>query len=98
MLSNHCSETLQKPNAKQRFSRLPSYNSISNAHPASDGAGATEQVEKIMAVKISCEKNCSSSNPTVLQAKSSKVKTADPKCHQPATKSISISPLDRPTD
>jgi hypothetical protein len=43
-------------------------------------------------------KNCSSSNLTVLHAKSSKVKTADPKSHQPAIKRITISPLDRPTD
>jgi hypothetical protein len=71
MLSNHFSETLQKPNAKQRYSRLPSYNSISNAHPNSDGAGATEQVKKILALKISCEKNCAPSLPTVLHAKSS---------------------------
>jgi len=56
MLSNHFSETLQKPNAEQRFSRLPSPNSISNGHPDWDGARATEQVKKILALKISCEK------------------------------------------
>jgi hypothetical protein len=36
--------------------------------------------------------------PTVLHAKSSKVKTADPKCHELTIKSISIRPSERPTD
>jgi hypothetical protein len=82
MLSNISGETLQKPNDQQRLSRFPSSNSISNSHLASVSVRVTEQVKKILAVKNSCVKNCTQSLRTVLHAKSSKVKTADPKWHQ----------------
>lgn len=56
MLSNHFGETLQKPNAEQRFPRLQRYTRITNARLTSDNVKITEQVEKILAPKFSLKK------------------------------------------
>lgn len=53
MLSNHFGETLQKPNAEQRFPRLQRYTRITNARLTSDNVKITERVEKILAPKFS---------------------------------------------